>query len=61
MRSAAVVGFFLLLTGSVASSRADEQAIIVLDASGSMWGQIEGAAKIDIARKVLEAARTLSF
>ncbi|MEM9080451.1 MAG: VWA domain-containing protein [Verrucomicrobiota bacterium] len=29
-------------------------AIIVLDASGSMWGQIEGKAKIEIARDVIE-------
>lgn len=32
---------------------ADEQAIIVLDASGSMWGQIDGTPKISIAREVL--------
>lgn len=30
------------------------QTIIVLDASGSMWGQIEGKAKIDIAREVIK-------
>ncbi|MCV2886951.1 VWA domain-containing protein [Ruegeria aquimaris] len=28
-------------------------AILVLDASGSMWGQIEGEAKIEIARRVV--------
>ena len=32
---------------------AAERAIIVLDASGSMWGQIDGKAKIEIARKTL--------
>ena len=32
---------------------AAERAIIVLDASGSMWGQIEGKAKIEIARNTL--------
>ena len=29
------------------------RAIIVLDASGSMWGQVEEKAKIDIAREVI--------
>ncbi|MBW6421041.1 VWA domain-containing protein [Rhizobium sp. XQZ8] len=32
---------------------AADQSIIVLDASGSMWGQIGGKAKIDIARETL--------
>jgi Ca-activated chloride channel family protein len=32
---------------------AAERTMIVLDASGSMWGQIEGEAKIGIARRVL--------
>ncbi|UCF82466.1 MAG: VWA domain-containing protein, partial [Desulfobacteraceae bacterium] len=27
--------------------------VLVLDASGSMWGQIEGKAKIEIAKKVM--------
>lgn len=31
-----------------------EKVIVVLDASGSMWGQIEGQAKIDVARSVLK-------
>lgn len=31
-----------------------EKAIIVLDASGSMWGQIEGEPKIAIARSVMD-------
>jgi len=31
-----------------------EDAILILDASGSMWGQIEGTAKIEIAKNVLE-------
>ena len=29
------------------------RAMIILDASGSMWGQIDGEAKISIARRVL--------
>ena len=38
-----------LTTASVAADR----AIIVLDASGSMWGQIDGRPKVDIARETL--------
>ncbi|GAB1363839.1 hypothetical protein MASR1M32_30750 [Rhodobacter sp.] len=29
------------------------KSIIVLDASGSMWGQIDGRAKLEIAREAL--------
>lgn len=36
-----------------ASHVAADQSIIVLDASGSMWGQIEGKTKIEIARDTL--------
>ncbi len=32
---------------------AEGKSIIVLDASGSMWGQIEGRAKLEIAREAL--------
>lgn len=35
------------------TAQAAERTMIVLDASGSMWGQIEGEAKIGIARRVL--------
>lgn len=31
-----------------------DDSILVLDASGSMWGQIEGRAKIEIAREVMD-------
>lgn len=37
----------LLLTTTAASA---ENVVLVLDASGSMWGQIEGKTKIEIAR-----------
>ncbi len=37
----------------VSASSAAERAIIVLDASGSMWGQISGKTKIEIARETL--------
>ena len=41
----------LALAGGLA--HAGEQAIIVLDASGSMWGQIDGKPKLEIARETL--------
>ncbi len=37
---------------------AAERTIIVLDASGSMWGQIAGKAKIEIAREALDRVVT---
>lgn len=37
---------------------AAERAIIVLDASGSMWGQIDGRTKIEIARETLATVLT---
>ncbi len=49
-----VLVFMLSLVLSLVNARAEEEDLmIVLDASGSMWGQIEGIAKIDIARKVM--------
>lgn len=41
------------LSLTATNAPAAERAMIVLDASGSMWGQIEGEAKIGIARRVL--------
>lgn len=35
------------------AAQAEGRSIIVLDASGSMWGQIEGRAKLEIAREAL--------
>jgi Ca-activated chloride channel family protein len=35
------------------SAQAEGKSIIVLDASGSMWGQIDGRAKLEIAREAL--------
>lgn len=48
--------FILLLAATVLSSSAAlaaDQAMIVLDASGSMWGQIKGKTKIEMARETL--------
>ncbi len=38
-----------------ASGMADGRAIIVLDASGSMWDELDGRPKVDIAREALNA------
>lgn len=42
-------GLFLAATGASAAGK----TMIVLDASGSMWGQIDGRSKIEIARETL--------
>jgi Ca-activated chloride channel homolog len=52
-RNASLVLAMLLCT----AVRAEEDAILVLDASGSMWGQIDGRSKIEIAR---DAVRQLT-
>ena len=41
-----------LITGT--SAAADENVMIVFDGSNSMWGQIDGTAKIEIARDVMD-------
>jgi Ca-activated chloride channel homolog len=45
--------FALILTFFPAISHAEGRTILVLDASGSMWGQIDGKAKLEIARTAL--------
>lgn len=41
----------LALPGPLAAQeKLDEKAVLVLDASGSMWGQMDGVSKIDMAR-----------
>ena len=51
------IGFLLLVVATPATPVAfagdKSKIMIVLDASGSMWGQIEGKAKIQIAREVI--------
>jgi Ca-activated chloride channel homolog len=51
----AVLGAMLTQALLAAPLLADGKSIIVLDASGSMWGQIEGRAKLEIAREALGA------
>ncbi|TCT41848.1 vWA domain-containing protein [Martelella mediterranea] len=46
----------MAMAGTMASAapvRAADDVVIVYDASGSMWGQIDGTSKIEIARDVL--------
>lgn len=53
LRQVASLGALALATLATPALAA-ERAIIVLDASGSMWGQIDGEAKMSIARRTLE-------
>ena len=49
---------FLILVAvmsGISAVRAQDRAIVVLDASGSMWGQIDGRPKLEIARDTLRA------
>jgi Ca-activated chloride channel family protein len=48
-----VVSFILLCGAAQAADPAKARLMLVFDASGSMWGQIEGRAKIDIAKEVM--------
>ncbi|MDQ2091461.1 vWA domain-containing protein [Marimonas arenosa] len=49
-----VTGFVLAAWMALpTAAAAQERSMIVLDGSGSMWGQIEGRAKIEIARETL--------
>lgn len=52
MRPASALGIALSLA-LPQMALAEGRSIIVLDASGSMWGQIEGRAKLEIAREAL--------
>lgn len=62
-RSAFMMAFQFTIAAAAVSfapsiSHANDRAIIVLDASGSMWGQIEGRTKIEIARETLSDVLT---
>lgn len=43
-----------LMAGSASAQPSGDRAIIVFDGSGSMWGQIDGRSKIEIARDTLD-------
>ncbi len=53
MRKKSLIILILIFVGLL-SLHAKEQAIIILDASGSMWGKIEGKEKIVIAKDALK-------
>jgi len=53
LRAFPVVFLLVLGAGIAAAEDTGGKTILVLDASGSMWGQIRGKAKITIARKVI--------
>ena len=48
----------LMLAFAAAPAQSAEKTIVVLDASGSMWGQIDGKTKIEIARETLASVLT---
>jgi Ca-activated chloride channel family protein len=49
-----LVAFFVLCPFSLNNALAQEKVVLVLDVSGSMWGQIDGTAKISIARDAVK-------
>ncbi len=52
VRISSILAFGLFILSSTLAQAA-ERTIVVLDASGSMWGQIDGRSKIEIARETL--------
>ncbi len=46
--------FALFVLGFAHVAQAEGKSIIILDGSGSMWGQIDGKAKLEIARTALD-------
>ncbi|MFQ6084346.1 MAG: VWA domain-containing protein [Candidatus Aminicenantia bacterium] len=42
-----------ILSNPMEAATGNKKLVVILDASGSMWGQVDGKAKIDIAREVL--------
>ncbi|MDN5786871.1 VWA domain-containing protein [Pseudorhodobacter sp.] len=52
MRSLGMISA-LALCATISQAQAEGKSIIVLDGSGSMWGQIDGRPKLEIAREAL--------
>ncbi|MEA1920087.1 MAG: VWA domain-containing protein [Campylobacterota bacterium] len=48
-----ILSIFLLLFGLSSCLQGNTQAMIILDASGSMWGQLEGRDKITLSKEAL--------
>ena len=55
MRWLVLALFFVLGPGITPGMAQSQRTIIVMDGSGSMWGQIEGRAKLEIARETVGA------
>jgi len=53
MKALQVLAAAAAMAMSIAPTSAAEDVVIVYDASGSMWGQIDGVSKIEIAREVM--------
>ncbi len=53
--SAKLIAIFSIFIGlsSISFAQSNERMMIILDGSGSMWGQIDGKPKLEIARKTL--------
>ncbi len=54
MKLPAVLALSMLAAALPASAQATGSAMLVLDASGSMWGQIDGRTKIELAREAVD-------
>lgn len=54
LRPSLLATALVFATPGLAGSPQPQQAMLVLDASGSMWGQIGGKAKIEIAREAVD-------
>ena len=52
-RNSLLAAFLLLLMLVPARAEEGARVILVLDASGSMWGQIDGKSKMEIAKEVV--------
>ncbi len=52
-RTVLLAAFLFILAAVPAKAEEGSRVILVLDASGSMWGQIDGTAKMEIAKEVV--------
>ena len=52
-RFAVLAAFLFLLSASALRAAEGARVVLVLDASGSMWGQIDGKSKMEIAKEVV--------
>ena len=55
-RTAAIVAAASFLAAATPAAAANADAMLILDASGSMWGQVDGQTKISAARAAVDKA-----